>query len=46
VLQARYIVLIAILVIARKVILLDFTTATLEKLIGIGAMALAFGRAL
>jgi hypothetical protein len=25
------------------VILLDFTTATFEKLIGIGAMALAFG---
>lgn len=43
VLQARYIVLIAILVIARKVILLDFTTTTFEKLIGIGAIALAFG---
>ena len=43
VLQARYIVLITILVIARKVILLDFTTATFEKLIGIGAIALAFG---
>jgi uncharacterized membrane protein (DUF373 family) len=43
VLQARYIVLIAILVIARKVILLDFITATFEQLIGIGAMALAFG---
>src|SRR5215475_5106099 len=43
VLQARYIFLIAILVIARKVILLDFTATTFEKLIGIGAMALAFG---
>jgi uncharacterized membrane protein (DUF373 family) len=43
VLQARYIVLIAILVIARKVILLDFATATFDKLIGIGAVALAFG---
>jgi uncharacterized membrane protein (DUF373 family) len=43
VLQARYIVLIAILVIARKVILLDFTTATFATLIGIGAVALAFG---
>jgi uncharacterized membrane protein (DUF373 family) len=43
VLQARYIVLIAILVIARKVILLDFTTATFDKLIGIGVIALAFG---
>jgi uncharacterized membrane protein (DUF373 family) len=43
VLQARPIVLITILVIARKVILLDFTTATFEQLIGIGALALAFG---
>jgi len=43
VLQARYIVLIAILVIARKVILLDFATTTFEKLLGIGAVALAFG---
>jgi uncharacterized membrane protein (DUF373 family) len=43
VLQARYIVLIAILVIARKVILLDFTTTTFGQLIGIGAIALAFG---
>ena len=32
VLQARYIVLITILVIARKVILLDFSTASLQKL--------------
>ena len=43
ILQARPIVLITILVIARKVILLDFTTATFEQLIGIGAIALAFG---
>lgn len=43
VLQARPIVLITILVIARKVILLDFTTATFEQLVGIGAIALAFG---
>lgn len=43
VLQARYIVLIAVLVIARKVILLDFTTTTFSKLVGIGAIALAFG---
>jgi uncharacterized membrane protein (DUF373 family) len=43
VLQARYIVLITILVIARKVILLDFATATLETLIGVSAVALAFG---
>lgn len=43
VLQVRYIVLIAILVIARKVILLDFASATLETLIGVSAVALAFG---
>jgi uncharacterized membrane protein (DUF373 family) len=43
VLQARPIVLITILVIARKVILLDFTTATFAQLAGIGALALAFG---
>jgi uncharacterized membrane protein (DUF373 family) len=43
VLQARPIVLITILVIARKVILLDFATTTFEQLIGIGALALAFG---
>lgn len=43
VLQARTIVLITILVIARKVILLDFATATFEQFIGIGAIALAFG---
>jgi uncharacterized membrane protein (DUF373 family) len=43
VLQARYIVLITILVIARKVILLDFSAASFESLIGIGGLALAFG---
>jgi uncharacterized membrane protein (DUF373 family) len=43
ILQARTIVLIAILVIARKVILLDFAAATFETFIGIGAVALAFG---
>jgi uncharacterized membrane protein (DUF373 family) len=43
VLQARYIVLIAILVIARKVILLDFSTASFESLIGISGVALSFG---
>ena len=43
VLQARYIVLIAILVIARKAILLDFATASFETLIGIGGIALSFG---
>jgi len=43
VLEARFIVLIAILVIARKVILLDFTTASFEQLIGISGIAIAFG---
>ncbi|MGA7231973.1 MAG: phosphate-starvation-inducible PsiE family protein, partial [Xanthobacteraceae bacterium] len=43
VLQARPIVLITILVIARKVILLDFAATTFEQLVGIGAIALAFG---
>jgi uncharacterized membrane protein (DUF373 family) len=43
ILQARPIVLITILVIARKVILLDFNTATFEKMIAISAMAVAFG---
>ena len=41
--QARTIVLIAILVIARKVILLDFKTATLENFAGISGIAIAFG---
>jgi uncharacterized membrane protein (DUF373 family) len=43
ILQARPIVLITILVIARKVILLDFNTATFEKMIAISALAVAFG---
>lgn len=43
ILQARPIVLITILVIARKVILLDFNTATFEKMLAISAMAIAFG---
>lgn len=43
ILQARPIILITILVIARKVILLDFATATFEQLIGIGVLAIAFG---
>lgn len=43
ILQARTIVLIAILVIARKVILLDFATATFDTFIGISGIALAFG---
>ncbi len=43
VLQARYVVLITILVIARKVILLDFSTASFESLTGISGITLAFG---
>jgi uncharacterized membrane protein (DUF373 family) len=43
ILQARPIILITILVIARKVILLDFATAAFEQLIGIGVLAIAFG---
>jgi uncharacterized membrane protein (DUF373 family) len=43
ILQARPIVLITILVIARKVILLDFNTATFEKMLAISALAIAFG---
>jgi uncharacterized membrane protein (DUF373 family) len=43
ILQARPIVLITILVIARKVILLDFATTTFEQMVGIATVALAFG---
>jgi uncharacterized membrane protein (DUF373 family) len=43
ILQARPIVLITILVIARKVILLDFAAATFDQMLGIAAVALAFG---
>lgn len=43
ILQTRVVVLIAILVVARKVILLDFKTASLEQLAGISGMALALG---
>jgi uncharacterized membrane protein (DUF373 family) len=43
VLQARYVVLIAILVIARKVILLDFVATSFETLVGIAGIAVGFG---
>lgn len=43
VLLARYIVLITIMVVARKVILLDFSSASFESFIGIGGIALAMG---
>jgi uncharacterized membrane protein (DUF373 family) len=43
VLQVRVIILIAIVVIARKIILLDYTTTTLETWFGLGGLALALG---
>ena len=43
ILQARVVVLIAILVVARKIILLDFKTATLQNFAGIAGTALALG---
>ncbi len=43
VIQARIVVLIAILVVARKLILLDFKTTTTEQLAGIAGLALALG---
>jgi uncharacterized membrane protein (DUF373 family) len=43
VIQARIVVLIAILVIARKIILLDFKTASIEILAGHAGVALALG---
>jgi len=43
ILQTRVVVLIAILVVARKIILLDFKTATVESLAGVAGMALALG---
>jgi uncharacterized membrane protein (DUF373 family) len=43
VLQVRVIVLISIIVIARKLILLDYAKVTLETLLGLGGLALALG---
>jgi uncharacterized membrane protein (DUF373 family) len=43
IIQTRVVVLLAILVVARKIILLDFKAATIEQLAGIGGMALALG---
>jgi uncharacterized membrane protein (DUF373 family) len=42
-LQVRVIVLISIIVIARKLILLDYTKVALETLFGLGGLALALG---
>ena len=43
VIQARIVVLLAILVVARKIILLDFKNESLEHLAGISAMGLSLG---
>ncbi|HEY1300270.1 MAG TPA: phosphate-starvation-inducible PsiE family protein [Stellaceae bacterium] len=43
VLQVRVIVLITIIVIARKLILLDYASASLQTLLGLGGLALALG---
>ena len=43
VLQARVIVVIAIIVIARKLILLDYATTDLRTLLALGGLALALG---
>lgn len=43
IIQARIVVLIAILVIARKIILRDFKTASIETLAGHAGVALALG---
>jgi uncharacterized membrane protein (DUF373 family) len=43
VLQVRVIILISIVVIVRKLILLDYTKITLETLVGLGGLALALG---
>jgi uncharacterized membrane protein (DUF373 family) len=43
IIQARIVVLIAILVIARKIILLDFKTASIESLAAHAGVALALG---
>jgi uncharacterized membrane protein (DUF373 family) len=41
--QVRVVVLIAILVIARKLILLDYRTVKLETLLGLGGLSLSLG---
>jgi uncharacterized membrane protein (DUF373 family) len=43
VIQARAVVVITIIVVARKIILLDFSTVSTETLIGLGGIALALG---
>lgn len=43
VLQVRVVILIAIIVIARKLILLDYASVALNTLLGLGGLALALG---
>jgi uncharacterized membrane protein (DUF373 family) len=43
IIEARAVVLIAVIVVARKLILIDFKTATLEQLAAYGGLALALG---
>jgi uncharacterized membrane protein (DUF373 family) len=43
IIQVRIVVLITILVVARKLILLDFKTTTIEQLLGLAGVALALG---
>jgi len=43
VLQVRVIILITIIVIARKLILLDYATTRIETLLGLGGVALSLG---
>ena len=41
--QVRIVVLITIIVLARKLVLLDYTTANVETLLGLGGLALSLG---
>ena len=41
--QVRIVVLITIIVLARKLVLLDYTTASRETLLGLGGLALSLG---
>ena len=41
--QVRIVVLITIIVLARKLVLLDYTSASVETLLGLGGLALSLG---
>jgi uncharacterized membrane protein (DUF373 family) len=41
--QVRIVVLITIIVLARKLVLLDYTTASVETLLGLGGLAISLG---